>query len=352
MEKLKHSALFSPEFKRQLDWREDNISTKEFGYKYINKQTSEPERFPHIVPFENWEETLFDGIRKELPDYINRPGKEIKAHDDVNNLLSSWVLCANLYFPARINPDFRALLCEFLKLRVSDKISTIENIELEFAFPEDDLLHPNPLLGETTGSRGTKQTSPDVAFLVKTIDGNDGIILTESKFTEHHFYGCSTNPETAKYKNKNLNPNFSRCMQPAKEYNYKAICHQTNAWHRNYMNLLRFSDQAEIVLNNCPAATDGYQLFRQQALAEGIAQSGRFELVVSAVAYDERNNDLICCLKSTGIDDFTDGWETLFTGKALFKSWTHQKWVDFVRKNQINGEFTDWVKYMEERYGY
>jgi hypothetical protein len=351
MEKFKNSKLHYPEMKRQIVWRKNHISTPEFGIHCIDKLTGLPKRYPHIVPFENWHETLFEDIRSELLAYITMPGKEIHTHDGVHNLLSSWVLCANLYFPAKINTNFRVLLSKFLKLNVSDKVSKIENIDLEFAFPVGDSLHPNPLLGELNGKPGYKQTSPDVAILVKTIDGKDGIILTESKYTEYHFYACSTNPDECK-PYRNPNPDFSRCMQPAKGYDYKAICHQTSAWNRKYMNLISFSDKAETVLNNCPAATDGYQLFRQQALAEGIAQSGRFELVVSSVAYDGRNDDLIGCLKSTGIDDFTDGWGQLFMGKALFKSWTHQEWVDFVRKNQVNGEFAEWVKYMEERYGY
>lgn len=351
MQKFRHSALFYTEFKRQLKWRKDHISTKEFGYKNLNKNTGEPERFPHIVPYQNWEETLYNGISKELLEYINRPEKKIMAHDYVHNLLSSWVLCANLYFLARINQNFRAILTDFLKFCVSDKISSIEIIELEFAFPIGDPLHPNPLLGEKNGIPGQKQTSPDMAFLAKTIDGNDAIILTESKYTEHHFYGCSTNPDNCETY-RNPNPDFSRCMQPSKGYDYKRICHQRSAWYRKYMNLISFSEQADTILNNCPAATDGYQLFRQHALAEGIAHSGRFELVVSAVAYDGRNDDLIGCLKSTGINDFTIDWEKLFTGKALFKTWKHQDWVDFVRKNQVNGEFAEWTEYLKERYGY
>ena len=118
------------------------------------------------------------------------------------------------------------------------------------------------------------------------------------------------------------------------------------------MNLLSFSEQAENTLNNCPAATDGYQLFRQQALAEGITQSCKYELVASTVAFDGRNKDLIHCLKTTGIDDFTKGWTLLFDGNALFKSWTHQDWVQFVRVKDTKRKFNEWVTYMEERYGY
>lgn len=350
MGNYKHSVLYFEEFKRQLYWRKDHIKTKEYGYQIIDKDTCEPIKLPHIVPFENWEETLYEGIRSELTKYIQVPGQEINAHNGVHNLLSSWVLCANLYFLTRTNVDFKAIMIEFLKLKVSDDITEITKVELEFAFPEGDELHPKQLMGEKYGTRGKNQTSPDVAFFVNTKQGR-GIILTECKYTEHHFYQCSTKPNECK-PNKNPNPDFSRCMKPAKGYDYKLICHQTNVWKRNYMNLIIFSDHAEKVMNNCPAATDGYQLFRQQALAEGIAKSNRFELVASTVAYDGRNNDLIGCLKSTGIDDFTKDWEQLFVGKALFKTWTHQEWVDFVRVNDTKGEFKEWVKYMEERCQY
>lgn len=276
---------------------------------------------------------------------------EIHAHDGTHNLLSSWVLCANLYFLIKTNEHFSALMSGFLGEKVSEKIYKITDVMLEFAFPDDDELHPNPLLGETTGSRGKNQTSPDVAFFVNTSSGT-GIILVESKYTEHHFYACSTNPENNNDKHRNLNPDFSRCMRSAKGYDYKEICHQKHNWHRKYMDLIMFSDNAENTLACCPAATDGYQLFRQQALAEGIAKSGRFDLVASAVAFDGRNRDLIGCMRSTGVEDFQSGWAPLFEGKSIFKTWTHQEYVQFVRNHQVNREFDEWLGYVEERYGY
>ncbi len=351
MEKFKHSALYYDEFKRQLAWRIKHISTKEYGYQNTDKVTGEPIKLPHIVPFENWLETVWLGIRKELNNYISQPVLEIHSHNGTHNLLSSWVDCANLYFGVKTDFALRDLMTEFLKKYISDNIASIQEVELEFAFPEGDSLHPNRLLGETTGSRGKKQTSPDVAFLVKTNDGNDGIILTESKYTEHHFYPCSTNPDNNKYKSRNLNPDFSRCMQSAKGYDHKQICHQTHAWHRKYMDLITFSNDAENILNCCPAATDGYQLLRQQALAEGIAKSGRYNLLVSTVAFDGRNADLIGCMKTTGVVDFQTDWAGLFEGKAIFKTWKHQEWVQFVRDNQEKGEFDDWLEYLNQRYG-
>ncbi len=66
-------------------------------------------------------------------------------------------------------------------------------------------------------------------------------------------------------------------------------------------------------LTCCPAAEAGYQRLRQQALTQGIANSGKYGCVVSCVAMDFRNEKLLTCLKSTGIADVRD-WGKLFIG--------------------------------------
>ena len=132
---------------------------------------------------------------------------------------------------------------------------------------------------------------------------------------------------------------------------YRDICHQS-VWKRKYWDYLKLSEYAIKTLARCPAASHGYQLFRQQALAEGIIKSGKYKLVASAVAFDDRNTKLKSCLKSTGISDFQSGWGSLFSGNSIFRTWTHQEWVDYVRHEQVNGEFKEWAKYIEERYGY
>ena len=127
---------------------------------------------------------------------------------------------------------------------------------------------------------------------------------------------------------------------------------QQIVWGRKYRSLLKLSESGKKTLNRCPAATAGYQLFRQQALAEGIMKSGKYSLVISSVAFDDRNESLKGCLKRTGINDSQTDWADIFDGKAVFKTWTHQEWVQFVRVNQINREFDDWLEYLKERYGY
>ncbi len=325
-----------------IKWRKDNISTSKEG---IQNGID----YAHIIPKNLWRETLWSGIREDskLPKYLR--DNKIQAHTGKHNLVSSWVNCANLYFPIRDNENLKRLMLEFLKQKIADSIIEIESVELEFAFPDNHKLSPVNLLGELGGNRGSGQTSPDVAFKVKTKNGK-GLILTECKYTEHSFYGCSARKIDKKAKREN-NPNPKLCMKKMPECDYSAVCHQT-VWGRKYLNLLKISEFGKSQLQRCPAATAGYQLLRQQALAEGIAQSDQFTLVASTVAFDDRNTDLKKSLKTTGIDDFQTGWGKLFEGKAIFKTWTHQEWVQFVRENQVNNEFNDLLQYLNARYGY
>jgi len=322
----------------QINWRKTHIASDQFGYQ-------NGKSYPHIIPRNLWEETLWQGIKTDLPSYLNN--KNIQSHTGTHNLLSSWIVCANLYFIIRTNLDFKQLMLNFLQMHVSGKITKISNVELEFALPDE--LSPGKLLGEQGGTRGSGQTSPDVAFEVETENGKS-LILTECKYTEHSFYPCSARRTTDR-DDKKANPNPERCLHAAQDYNYKGICHQTE-WGRKYWDHLKLSPYGENILKNCPASAAGYQLFRQHSLAEGIAASSEYDYVYSSVAYDKRNNTLIRCLNSTGIPDFTAGWEKLFTGKTQFITWTHQQWVEFVRQNGNGALQAEWVNYLHERYGY
>jgi hypothetical protein len=128
-------------------------------------------------------------------------------------------------------------------------------------------------------------------------------------------------------------------------------CQQT-VWVRKYLELLQ--PAADPVrwrtLRSCPAASGGYQLLRQQALAEGIAASGKYQTVVSCVAVDERNEDLRTCLAETGIPDIRQ-WGQLFKGKASFAVFTHQEWVRWVGTHGDKNQWGEWLQYVNERYG-
>ena len=317
---------------QQTRWRKSYITSQEMG-----EQNGKIKSW--ILPAKLWKDGLWDGIKDSLPAYLEKEG--VQRHKGCHNLKSSWMLCANLYFAFC---DDKNILAGFLNKFVSDKIKSIDRIELEYA--EDEDLKPSKLLGEPEGTRGANQTSPDVAFIVNE---GKGLILTENKYTEHSFYPCSgRKPDYG-------NPDINRCLDiesiadTCYMNSWKAA---TNRSNRKYWDIIKVSDDGRQMLKNCPAAMDGYQLFRQQALAEGIAQSGKYEFVISCVAYDQDNKTLIGCLKSSGIDDFRTGWGYLFEGKTEFKSFSHQQFVSYVRENDSNGKWKDWLTYIKNRYGY
>ena len=134
--------------------------------------------------------------------------------------------------------------------------------------------------------------------------------------------------------------------------NPDAMCHQQE-WGRKYWKLLKGSINEETLkaCGVCPALTDGYQLFRQQAYAQGIADSGLFDLVVSGVAYDKRNMALISCLKSVRINDFASDWSRLFNTSVRFHCFTHQELVSWATRSR-SGFIKEWGQYVKDRYDY
>ena len=324
----------------QTAWRARHVRTKEHGFQNGRQRA-------WILPRDNWEEGLWPGIRSEaghsLPAYVKK--HDIQKHLGVHNLKSSWVLCANLYFPQRRDPR---LLAAFLADRIDKRIVDIRRLELEWA--EDHPLDPTTLLGEPKGKRGAHQTSPDIAFVVGLEGGGQGLVLTENKFVEHSFYRCSGR------KREHENPDPSRCLDAKLVIeDLDAQCHLLN-WetesraNRRYWDYIQISDVGRKRLRQCPAAVSGYQLFRQQALAEALAESGKYDLVVTSVAYDERNKGLIRSMKGAGIEAFTGDWVAMFAGKAQFAFFSHQAWVRWVRENDVEDQWSDWHDWVVERY--
>ena len=327
--------------RHQTEWRNANVESKEWGH-WRGRQ------YPWILPEGLWEEGLWHDIRtgsaNSLPAYLESTG--VQKHEGVHNLKSSWILCANLYFPFGGSADGRALFASFLKHRVAVEIDSVEKIELEYE-DRDSRLRPSCLLGEEGGTRGANQTSPDLGLLV---NGCQGLVLVENKLTEKSFYECSAWRHKGSSR-RSGNPDSDRCNRPAEvAKDHANQCHQA-AWGRRYWeHLAPVVDETALAdLPHCPAMRAGYQMFRQHALAEGIAQSERYNLVVSAVAVDERNCQAEAALRRGGIAGLRQ-WGRLFKGRARFAVFKHQEWVGWVDEHDTEGAWSDWLSYVHARY--
>jgi hypothetical protein len=311
--------------------------------------------YDHILPHRYEQENLWPGIRSggmfPLAAYLK--DRNIHAHTGRDNLLSSWTLASNLYFPFGQSQDGLRLIANFLAANVHASIASAQAVELEWEHRTHDL-KPAELLGETGGSRGTNQTSPDVAFEVTLTGGGHGVVLTEVKFTEHGFYACSVRKDLDDSRKALSCHDLSALQQDP-----QVLCGQHTEKGRRYWDHLKDAFDWNATLRWCPAATAGYQLFRQQALAEGLATHPELALVVSSLAYDERNKGLLASLRRTGrigtsdcLQDVPSDWGKLFKGKAKFKTFSHQAWVAFVRQATARpGWCDDWLVYVTDRYG-
>lgn len=290
-----------------------------------------------------------------LDDYLRV--ERIQAHWGRHNLKSSWTQCANIFFPFRYERAMQYMLASFLTKELKLDVSSIDAVELEYEAPGK--LAPRYLLGEKKGKRGSGQTSPDVAISFTCADGSCAIYLIENKYTEHNFYPCSAAQKSLspEHERQGLGPN----PDPERCGNLNAIvndvagnCHQVS-WGRKYFPILigHFDSRVLRRLPYCPAKKDGYQLMRQQALAQGIADLGLFDRVFSGVAYDERNARLIGCLGDLGMPDFRTDWPRLLrtaTG-VTFHCFSHQALVSWVTRSRT-AHVQRWGTYVRERYGY
>lgn len=325
---------------RQVRWRREHVGTNVPGVQ--NRVT-----YPWLLPRRAWQEGLWPPLRGDgsggLSAYL--ADARVRPHSGVHNLKSSWVSGVNLYFPFGAGAEGRALLAGFLRAHVDARVASVEALDLEWT--GDRELSPRVLLGETGGTRGRGQTSPDIAFRV---NGGAGLVLVENKLVEHSFYACSARTHSGSVARPG-NPDAARCDDVGGLLADPARCHQT-AWGRRYWWWLRgaVDEDAFSRLARCPAATAGYQLLRQQALAEALARSGRYAFVVSAVALDARNRRLARSLAPCALADVRD-WERLFRGAATFAVFTHQDWAAWVRARPPAADWRAWSAWIEERYG-
>ncbi|HSW57887.1 MAG TPA: hypothetical protein VLH15_05760 [Dehalococcoidales bacterium] len=336
---------------QQLNWRKK----KEILIGRNGKQNGVEKDY--ILPANEWLLGTWDDadFRKLLSNYLEVD--QIQANNWKHNLKSSWTQCANIFFSFRYHPHLKNMLASFLKRELDLEITSIDGVELEYAAPGK--LSPRYLLGEQGGKRGSGQTSPDVAVTFTCRDGKCGIYLIENKYTEHHFYACSAAKKTLSPEHKTqgleCNPAPERCKNIKKCFDDpERNCHQVK-WGRQYFPILlkSINEAAFLSLPYCPAMKDGYQLFRQHALAQGFVESGLFDYVYSGVAYDDRNHGFIGCLSELGLPDFREDWTGLFNSasKVNFHCFSHQDLLSWVMRSR-SPYVQKWGKYVTERYGY
>jgi len=135
--------------------------------------------YPHILPSEKWQYNLFEGIRDAAIQYFER--NYIAWHQQRHNLLSSQILCVNLFFPLRQHLD---VIQSFLSSYFSN-VERVVDIDFEYiGSREKDYVNES-------GGRGQNRTSSDIAIIWEDRSNNKSMLLLEFKFVEPDFGECS-----------------------------------------------------------------------------------------------------------------------------------------------------------------
>jgi len=328
-EKMNHTRIFYEEMKAKMV----TYKTKTLGITELGKKSGR--EYAHILPASQWTRNLWSGIRRTAVDHFSR--KKIKWHNQRDNLLSSQILCVNMFFPLRNHPS---LLDGFLR-EFYPSLAKVTDIDFEYIGSRNYFNEP--------GGRGYNRTSADVAITWENTKGKSNLLLIEFKFTEPNFGECS----------KSENPDQERCNHGELIISsHKTECYRSEVGRPYWDIILKEGPFIQEMLNKtqyCPFRYDFYQLMRNQLLAKCIAEDkdSGFFVVEFAVCYNDRNKTLLNL--SHPIDGDSNpltSWKSFLKDKNTFKYFTIQQLLEYIGHiDNLPSELEQWRTYLNKRYG-
>ena len=322
------------DFKEQMKEDQTEYKTKVLRITEMGKSAiGNP--YPHLIPNTKWEYNLWEGVREEAPHYFRKKG--IAWHRQRHNLLSSQIMCVNLFFPLKEHLD---VLKPWLFSQFPD-VEKVTDLDFEYIGPENYF--------RELGGRGQNMTSSDLA--ITWLDGakRRNMLLLEFKFTEPDFGQCS----------KRQNPNPNRCLSSKKVVaSPKTQCHRAELG-RTYWDIILSRDSPVLkkcltAARYCPFRYDFYQLMRNQLLAHCIQSDSKsgFDKVKFGVIYHVDNDDLLRMSHPFGGErNPLKAWPTLLRNPETFHASTVQDFLRTIKKASLPDDLTGWRTYLEKRYG-
>lgn len=310
--------------------------------KVPEQGTHRGHRYPHLLPQHSWVLNLWEGICYKAISHFAQ--SQISWHDQKHNLLSSQILCVNLFLPLREHPDILSLwLSSYL-----DDVREVTGLDFEYIGPYDpqDPSGFRNYLNEP-GSRGQNRTSADVAITWRDNKESTNLLLLEFKFTESNFGECS----------KRGNPDRKRCLS-SKEIvsSPQTQCYRAEIGRRYWDTILAsdspFRQDLLSVEPVCPFRYDFYQLMRNQVLAHCIERDSEvnYDKVEFGVMYYAGNDKLIEMRRSfDGEKDPIKAWQRLLREPSNFHSFTVQQFLNII-ESKLPAGLVNWRRYLKEKY--
>lgn len=322
------SGLSEKVREQQTRYKKDVLSIKDKG-KWRGKL------YDHILPEEVWEINLWDGIREAAQLYFQT--KKIAWHKDKHNMLSSQIMCLNIFFPLKQHLD---VLKTWLSSEFSD-VGNVVDLDFEYIGPN------NKNYFNEEGGRGQNRTSSDISIVWLDKANRKNMLLLEFKFNESSFGKCG----------QDKNPNPKRCLFSRKIIaSPKTQCYRAQV-KRTYWDIILsdkspFKKEYLTATSYCPFRYDFYQLMRNQLLAHCIksdSQAG-FHKVEFGVIYHADNNELLRMSHPfDGKRDPLKAWPSLLRNPDSFHVSTTQNFIHTIEIS-LPDTLNVWRKYIKERY--
>ena len=295
--------------------------------------------YDHILPSQQWPLNLWSGIQRQSIEYFSK--NDIRWHRERDNLLSSQVLCINVFFPLRNHPH---LLDNMLR-EFYPSLDRVNSVDFEYIGPQDYF--------NEGGGRGYNRTSADVSIKWKDNKDADNLLLVEFKFTEQNFGGCG--------RGENPHPEWCDDGKFILE-SPETACYRASEKKRPYWKKI-MPEQGEGILKLsmlkktpcCPFKHEFYQLMRNQLFAHCLANDSDVKLHTAefAVCHDERNKDIVTLSHPVeGNRDAFAVWESFLRTPTTFKHFTVQHLLHHIDQSvSLPTEIKEWRAFLNERYG-
>lgn len=294
--------------------------------------------YRHILPTDLWDLNLWEQIRNTAR--IHFVEEEIAWHDQRHNLLSSQILCVNIFFPLR---DEQELLAGFLSDRVP-QLAGVGKMHFEYVGDKNYLNEP--------GGRGRMRTSADVALQWFDASNSRGLLILEFKFTETEFGRCGGATSGG-------NSDRSRCRHANSIVAApERMCYLVYPKGRPYWHIAlgpRSPLRIDLLAKEacCPFRFDFYQLMRNQFLAhetESDPDSGFERAIFGVVCHAE--NEALQRMGRTfrGERNPLRAWAGLLRQPDRFISFTVQDllaWLDA----RLPSHLEEWRAFLNAKYG-
>lgn len=319
-------------FRERMAYKQTVFKTEALGIKQMGMWNGKP--YPHILPEDAWSLNLWENISYNTVKQFAQ--HEIPWHPQKHNMLSSQIMCVNIFFPLQ---EHLHLINDWLRLCQFD-VSEVTSLEFEY-------LGPKNYFNEDQ-QRGRDRTSADLAITWVDMARRNNLLLLEFKFSEPNFGVCS----------QDKNPNPQRCLAVRKVISSpKKQCHRAQTGRTYWDHIL--SEKTPFWLDSlalewyCPFRYDFYQLMRNQLLAHCIQSDPKagFDRAEFGVLYHADNDKLL--KMSPPFDKEHNplkAWPSLLHKPETFHTFSLQDFFSAIDPG-LPFELADWREYLKQRYG-